>query len=319
MKPPTAPTPAKRIQRGIPAVIAMAALLLAATACAPSTATSQSIPSTPAGGSAGNGTGVPALAVNDAAAALLPESIKSTKVLRVAIPTNEPPTQFYREGTQDMTGTNPDIARLLGEALGVKVEIQVANFDSIIPGIAAGRYDMTVSSMTPTEKRMEVLDFVDYMQMGNSIAVAKGNPHGITDQHALCGKKLGLLTGSYQLTVNVPEYDKACTAGGKETIQRSEFQDTRQAISALSSGRLDAVLGDSPILNFAATQNPQIEIASKYDFTPVGVGMPKDSGLVKAVSAALSGVIQSDSYLKVLGKYGLESSAITDARVNFAQ
>ena len=103
-----------------------------------------------------------------------------TKVLRVAIPTNEPPTQFYREGTQDMTGTNPDIARLIGEALGVKVEIQVANFDSIIPGMAAGRYDMTVSSMTPTEKRMEVLDFVDYMQMGNAIAVPKGNPPGIT-------------------------------------------------------------------------------------------------------------------------------------------
>ena len=178
---------------------------------------------------------------------------------------------------------------------------------------------MTVSSMTPTEKRMEVLDFVDYMQMGNSIAVAQGNPQGIADQHGLCGKKVGLLTGSYQLTVNVPEYDNACTAAGKDTIQRSEFQDTRQAISALSSGRLDAVLADSPILNFAATQNPQIEIAAKYDFTPVGVGIPKDSGLVKSVSAALSGVITSDSYLKVLGKYGLESSAITDARVNFAQ
>ena len=79
------------------------------------------------------------------------------------------------------------------------------------------------------------------------------------------------------------------------------------------------MLADSPILNFAATQNSRIEIAAKYDFTPVGIGMTKDAGLVKAVSAALSDVIRSDSYLKVLGKYGLESSAITDARVNFAQ
>ncbi len=130
---------------------------------------------------------------------------------------------------------------------------------------------------------------------------------------------MGLLTGSYQLAVNVPAVDEKCTAAGSGTIQRSEFQDTRQAISALTSGRLDAVLADSPILDFAATQNPAIEIASKYDFTPVGVGMPKDSGMVKAVSAALSEVVKSDSYRKVLGKYGLESSAITDARVNFAQ
>jgi polar amino acid transport system substrate-binding protein len=47
--------------------------------------------------------------------------------------------------------------------------------------------------------------------------------------------------------------------------------------------------------------------------------MPKDSGLVKSVSAALTDVLKSDAYLKVLGKYGLESSAITDARINFAQ
>ena len=39
---------------------------------------------------------------------------------------------------------------------------------------------MTVSSMTPTTQRMQVLDFVDYLQMGNSIAVPKGNPLGST-------------------------------------------------------------------------------------------------------------------------------------------
>ena len=319
MNTPASTPPKKLIRRGIPAVMATAALLLAATACAPSTATSQSAPSTPSGDSAGSGTEVPVLAVNEAAAQLLPESIKSSKVLRVAIPTNEPPTQFYREGTQDMTGTNPDIARLIGQALGVKVEIQVANFDSIIPGIAAGRYDMTVSSMTPTQKRMEVLDFVDYMQMGTAIAVTAGNPLGIDSEGSLCGKKVGLLTGSYQLTVNVPETNKACSAGGKEQIQTSEFQDTRQAISALTSGRLDAVLADQPILNFASAQNSQVEVATTYDFAAVGVGLPKDSGLVKSVGAALSAVVTSDSYRTVLGKYGLESSAITDARVNFAQ
>ena len=103
-----------------------------------------------------------------------------------------------------MTGTNPDIARLIGEALGVKVDIQVANFDSIIPGMAAGRYDMTVSSMTPTTKRMEVLDFVDYMQMGNSIAVPKGNPQGISEKHPCAARRSAFLTGSYQLTGQRP-------------------------------------------------------------------------------------------------------------------
>ncbi|MDQ6740787.1 MAG: transporter substrate-binding domain-containing protein, partial [Actinomycetota bacterium] len=118
--------------------------------------------------------------------------------------------------------------------------------------------------------------------------------------------------------VDVPKFDQACTAAGKETIQRNEFQDTRQAISALTSGRLDVVLADAPILNFAATQNPQIQIATEYDVTPIAAGMPKDSGLDRSVSAAVDAVIKSDSYRKMLKKYGLESSAITDALVNVA-
>lgn len=306
---------ARRGHFALPATVATAALILSVTACSPAASTPASNSSI---GAAGADTSVPALEVNQAAADLLPASIKTSKVLRVAIPTNEPPTQFYQEGTQEMIGTNPDVARLIGQTLGVEIDIQVANFDSIIPGLAADRYDMTVSSMTPTDTRMEVLDFVNYMQIGSGVAVPKGNPAGIKDQHALCGKKVGMLTGSYQLTVDVPTFDEACTAAGEATIQRSEFQDTRQAISALTSGRLDVVLADAPILNFAATQNPQIELATEYDVTHIAVGMPKDSGLVKSVSAAVNAVIKSDSYRKVLGKYGLESSAISEALVNVA-
>jgi polar amino acid transport system substrate-binding protein len=294
----------------VPALAATAALLLAVTACSPSTtATSSNTPES---------TGVPALAVNEAAANLLPASIKSSKVLNVAIPTNEPPTQYYQVGTQNMTGINPDIARLIGEALGVTVNIKVANFSAIIPGIAAGRYDMTVSSMTPTTERMQVLDFVDYMQVGNAIAVAQGNPEGI-NKDTMCGKKVGLLTGSYQLTVDIPTLQKACQTAGKPQIQTNEFQDTRQAISALTSGRLDAVLADSPILNFAAKADTQIFISDRYEFAPVSVGVPKESGLVKSLSAALDDVIKSSAYHETLAKYGVESAAITDARVNFAQ
>jgi len=260
---------------------------------------------------------VPALDVDHKAAALLPDSVAARGVLRVAIPTNEPPTQFYREGTRYMTGVNPDIARLIGKALGLDVEIKVVNFDSIIPGMAAGRYDMTVSSMTPTDKRIAVIDFVDYLQVGNAIVVAKGAP--LLTQDTLCGKRVGVLIGSYQLTTNIPDYDQKCVATGRPPIQTSQFQDTRQAISALTSARLDAVLADSPILEYAATQDPDVVIAQKYDFTPVAVGVTKEPPLVNAVAAALDTVITSAAYREVLAKYGLDSAMITQARVNAAQ
>lgn len=301
-----------RRNRSTAATAVAAVALLALTACGGSGGAAP-------GSSSAAGTAVPNIAVNEAAVQLLPESLKTSKVLRVGIPTNEQPTQYFLEGTQELTGVNPDVARLIGAALGLKVEIHVANFDSIIPGMAAGRYDMTVSSMTPTAERMKVLDFVDYLQMGTAIAVPQGNPAGITKYQDLCGKKVGLLTGSYQLTVNVPDYNKECVAAGKPEIASNQYQDTRQAISALTSGRQDAVLADSPILCFAVSQNDTIEIGSEYDLTPVAAGVPIDAGLKDPVAAALAGVITSDAYKQVLAKYGLETSAITDARVNFAQ
>ena len=289
----------------------VAALLLGTPACGRLEQLADPSVATPAGES------VPSLDVNANAVALLPNSVTSRGVLRVAIPTNEPPTQFYKEGTRYLTGVNPDIARLIGEALGLEVEIKVVNFDSIIPGMAAGRYDMTVSSMTPTDKRIAVIDFVDYMQIGNAIVVAKGQPR--LTQEALCGRRVGVLIGSYQLTTNIPDYDQKCVASGQPPIDAAQFQDTRQAISALTSARLDAVLADSPILEFATTQDPDVVISENYDFTPVAVGVTKEPPLVNAVAAALDTVITSGAYHEVLAKYGLDSATITQARVNAAQ
>src|SRR4029079_1332259 len=231
----------------------VAALLLGTPACGRLEQLADPSGATPAGAS------VPGLDVNANAVELLPNSVASRRVLRVAIPTNEPPTQFYKEGTRYLTGVNPDIARLIGEALGREVEIKVVNFECVTPGMAAGRYDMTVSSMTPTDKRIAVIDFVDYMQVGNAIVVAKGAP-GMT-KDTLCGKRTGVLIGSYQLTTNVPDYDQTCVASGQPPIDAAQFQDTRQPISALTSARLDAVLADSPILEFATTQDPDVVIS----------------------------------------------------------
>jgi polar amino acid transport system substrate-binding protein len=255
----------------------------------------------------------------DAAAALVPETIRDAGVLRVAIPTNEPPTQFYREGTQEMTGVNPEMAGLVAGALGLEIEVHVANFDAIIPGIDAGRYDMTVSSMTPTDARMVKLDFVDYIQFGSSLAVPKGNPKSLGFD-TLCGQRVAVLTGSYQLTTSVPPLQEACSAAGAAEIEINQFQDTRQAISSMLSGRTDVVYADQPVLSYAVTKNPDVELADTNDVAPVAIGTLKGTGLDEAIAVAMGSILPSEDYQAVLARYGLgPEAAIKEARVNFAQ
>ena len=148
----------------------------------------------------------------------------------------------------------------------------------------------------------------------------QGNPLGIDETGRCAAKRSAFSPASYQLTVNVPEYNKECAAAGKDQIQTSEFQDTRQAISALTSGRQDAVLADSPILDFAVTQNPDDRDRLALRLHPGrgrrAQGRRPDQARLRS---ALRGDHRATPTSKVLGKYGLESSAITDARVNFAQ
>ena len=298
-------------------IAGIAATLIAGTAltaCSSSTTTAASKDDAAASSSKATAT----LEVVPEAAELLPAKIKEAGVLRVAIPTNEPPTQFYREGTKEMTGLNPDVASLVADALGLKLEVVVSNFDSIIPGHAADRFDMTVASMTPTEERMEALDFVEYVNMGSALVVPKGNPDKV-DFDALCGANVAVLTGSYQLTVKIPDLNAACEAAGEEPMEIQQFQDTRQAISSLVSNRSDVVYADGPILSYAALQNPEIEVAAENDVAPVGIGMSKDGGLVEPVEAAMTAILESPEYVEVLKAYGLESMAITEARVNVPQ
>lgn len=297
-------------------IAGIAATLIAGTAltaCSSSTATA---PKDDAAASSSKATAT--LEVVPEAAELLPAKIKESGVLRVAIPTNEPPTQFYREGTKEMTGLNPDMASLVADALGLKLEIVVSNFDSIIPGLAADRFDMTVSSMSPTEERMEALDFVEYVNMGSALVVPKGNPETV-DFDSLCGKRVAVLTGSYQLTAKIPELDTACEAAGESKLEVQQFQDTRQAISSLVSGRSDVVYADGPILNYAALQNSDIEVGKEINVDPVAMGMPHEPGLVDAAEAAMTAIIESPEYVEVLKAYGLESMAITEAKVNVPQ
>lgn len=192
-------------------LVALSISALAFTACA---GTTDSDPSPAA---------EPTMPVVQDAADLVPAAIKDKGVLTVVMPTNEPPMQFYKQGTKDMTGVNADIARLLASALGLGIDIQIANFDALIPGLAAGRYDATVSSMTPTEERMQTLDFVEYMNIGSAVGALEETDVSIDD---MCGRSVALLSGSYQLSVNIPLIDEACTSGGEQPVDVMVFADT---------------------------------------------------------------------------------------------
>jgi polar amino acid transport system substrate-binding protein len=291
---------------------AVLALGLAAASCtnASGSATSNA-PAEPASSSAA------APAVNDDAAALLPADIKDKGVITVAMDASYPPFQYFEDDNKTIIGFDVDLSDALAERLGIDAEQVNAGFDTILPGLAAGKYDMGESAFSVTPEREKTVDFVTYLNAGSGIAVAKGNPLGLEmDPAQLCGRPVAAQKGSTQGIAQLPAISEECTKAGKKPVAISLFPSQNDANLALTSGRVDAVMADSFALAYAGQlADGAFELAPGEDYepAPMGIALPKGSELKPALEAALSSLIEDGTYAELINKWGFPESAIPAA------
>jgi len=103
-----------------------------------------------------------------AIAAQVPATIKAKGTLNVATEAQYAPNEFIAPDGHTIIGMDADLITAIARVMGLKVNLINSNFETIIPGLAAGRYDLGVSSFTDTKEREKVVDFVDYFQAGIS-------------------------------------------------------------------------------------------------------------------------------------------------------
>lgn len=253
--------------------------------------------------------------LNEDAAAMVPQEIADAGVLQVATTIGMAPLNYPDEATGELVGFNVDIMKEIGAVLGLDIEMQGVTLDQIIPGIQAGRYDVTASNMAVTEERRKVLDFVQYYFASSSLATASGNPEQLTPDN-LCGFAVGVSNGSFQQTEVMPAKSEACEQAGKPPVDVQSFPDQLKATLALDSGRLDAVAGDTPILLYAANLNDRIEVTDKLtDGSIVAIGMENDSPMVEAIATAMNQLIESGIYEETLEQYGIADLGIDHAEI----
>ena len=256
-----------------------------------------------------------------AAVALLPQSFKDKGELSVAMDLHYPPTTFLADDNSTPIGLNPDVARLVAKKLGLKLKFENTGFDTIVPGIDGGRYDFTITTMSPTPERLKVLDMIDYFKAGTSVAVSAGNPLKLTNE-TLCGKNIAVTAGSTGQLKRLPALsDQTCTSKGQPAINAVTLPNVQDSLTQLASKRVDGILYDTTSLAWAAKQQPgaftiltpQVNTGST-DLT--SVGLKKGSALTPALQKAVQDVLDSPEYKKSLSNWSLESGAITTAKLN---
>ena len=252
-------------------------------------------------------------------AALVPPAIKKSGTLSVAADATYAPNEFVGSNGKTIEGMDADMAKALASVMGLKSDVKNETFDSIIPGLSAKRYDLGMSSFTDTKAREKVVNFVTYFSAGTSFYTkAQGGP-AVNSLADLCGLKVAVEKGTTQ-QADATAQSKKCTAASKKPVSVSVFPDQNGANLALSSGRAQVGMADSPVAAYQVKQsNGQFKLSgTPYGTAPYGIAMSKSTGLDKAVLAGVKQLMADGDYKAILNHWGIASGAISNPVINGA-
>ncbi len=249
-----------------------------------------------------------ALSAGAASAGEVLDRVMSNKKLVLASDAAYPPQSFLDENNE-FQGFDVDVAREVAKRLGVKLEIVTPAWEIIVAGKWAGRWDVSIGSMTPTKARAQVLDFpAVYYYTPASFAVHKDNT-SIKSVADLNGKTIGACGGctyEWYLLKNLaidaegaPPFEYRVTAGDLRT-----YETDINGLDDLKLGdgvRLDAVLSALPTIREAIKNGyPLKVVAEPVFFEPLSVAIDKGDAALGAKLAKIIEAMHADGTLTKL-------------------
>ena len=223
------------------------------------------------------------------------------KELVVATDTAFVPFEFKQDGKY--TGFDIELWDAIAKEAGLKYSLRPMDFNGIIPGLQTRNIDAALAGITIRDDRKKVIDFSDpYYESGLAILVNKDNT-GIKSAKDLEGKNVAVKIGTATV-----DYLKANVPNAKLKL----FPNIDNAFLELATGRVDAVVHDTPNLQYFAKTGGQGKVKvvgslKSGDF--YGIGFPKDSELVPVVNKALKAIQANGTYDALYSKWFGEKTA----------
>lgn len=250
----------------------------------------------------------------------LPEKIKSAGVLMIGSDTAYAPWEFLSETDgQTPEGIDVDIAKAIGNRLGVKISYQTSAFDAILPALGT-KYDIGVSAFSITNERMKAVNFVSYTDTGSLWAVQKGNPSGF-DPNDICGRKIAIMSGTYHERA-VTALNGECKSAGKPEAELVPFKALPEALTRLAAGGADATVSGEAGLGYAAKQTGQFDTIAPTtgqlsNSGPNGIAVAKsDMALTELIRDTVNSLIADGTHKQILDAWGVGSTMIEKAAIN---
>jgi len=263
----------------------------------------------------GDDDALPAGAVAEIAATV-PADVRAAGRLVIGVNVPYAPMEFKNADGQ-LVGFDVELMDAVSRVLGLVPDYRDTAFDTILPGVVDGTYDVGMSSVTDTKEREELVDFVTYLQAGTQWARRPGTALGPA---SACGLKVGVAEGTLQATEELPAKSDQCAAAGMPPIEMVVFKSQDEVTSALVKGEVDAMSADSPVTGFAIklSRGDLVPAGDVFDSAPYGWPVAKESGMTEPLQRALEHLMETGEYRAIATMWGVERGMIDKPVVNGA-
>lgn len=224
-----------------------------------------------------------------------PDDTQEPAVLHMATEGTFPPYEYYDNG--QLVGIDIEVAGAIAEKLGMKLETTDIAFDSIIPGVQAGKYDIGMAGVTVNEERLQQVNFSDSYATGVQVVIVKegGKVQSLDDMaDAIIGTQSGT-TGFIYASSNF----------GDDHVK--SFTKTTDAVEALKNGQVDCVLLDNAPAEALVDANPDAGLSileTAYTVEDYAIAINKENTDLQAkINAALAELVADGTLQSIIDKY----------------
>ncbi|ORB37298.1 ABC transporter substrate-binding protein [Mycolicibacterium porcinum] len=228
------------------------------------------------------------------------EPLKSAGVLRVGTEGVYSPFSYHDTATGQLVGYDVDVARAVGDKLGVRVEFVETPWDSIFAALEANRFDVVANEVTISSERQAKYDLSQPYSIGEGVIVTRADDNSIKTLADLKGK-----VAAENATSNWSEIAR------KAGARVEAVEGFTQAIKLLNQGRVDVVVNDSIAVYayLAETNDTSVKIAGTVgEKSEQGFAARKDSGLLPELNTALD-ELRADGTLAAISQKYLKANA----------
>ncbi|WP_415183183.1 ABC transporter substrate-binding protein [Phaeovulum sp.] len=242
----------------------------------------------------------------EAAADKLPAKYREAGAIKLVTDAKYPPFQ-YIDDSGEMVGFEVDLWDAIAKQLGVKMDVTSVAFDSLIPGVQSGRWDIAMEGITDNPVREEVVNFVTYGYTTSSAYVLADNKTVGDSYLDLCGLRGSAQSGTEWVDMITGLLADSCKENGKEAPTVSEYGTSDAVLLSLYSARADFVLTSAASAREIMQNAPhpiRVVAVDVLPRLPSGIVFRKgEDDLGEALLAALKEVMADGTYDAIYSKW----------------